>query len=253
MTETELHRHLMVLWVALAVVVFFVLWFKSAPYGRHGRAGWGPAIPERLGWVLMESVSAIAMGMLFFLGDRRTSLVAWTALVMWECHYLYRGFVYPFRRRTAGKRIPAVIVLFGVLFNVGNGYINGRYLFTLSPPRPAGWLLDPRFLVGLSLFIIGFLVNIDSDERLLALRKPGEKGYRVPHGGLFRWVSSPNYLGEILEWFGWAIATWSPAGLTFALWTAANLVPRARAHHRWYRDRFPDYPAKRRALIPFLF
>jgi 3-oxo-5-alpha-steroid 4-dehydrogenase 1 len=33
----------------------------------------------------------------------------------------------------------------------------------------------------------------------------------------------------------------------------ANLVPRARAHHRWYRERFPDYPARRKALVPGLF
>jgi hypothetical protein len=25
-----------------------------------------------------------------------------------------------------------------------------------------------------------------------------------------------------------------------------------RKHHRWYRETFKDYPAKRRALIPFL-
>ena len=43
------------------------------------------------------------------------------------------------------------------------------------------------------------------------------------------------------------------AGLAFAAWTMANLVPRARAHHRWYRERFPDYPARRKALVPGLF
>ena len=58
---------------------------------------------------------------------------------------------------------------------------------------------------------------------------------------------------EIVEWLGWALLTWSPAGLAFAAWTMANLVPRARAHHRWYRERFPDYPARRKALVPGLF
>ena len=49
----------------------------------------------------------------------------------------------------------------------------------------------------------------------------------VPHGPLFRLVSCPNYFGEIVDWSGFALATWSPGGLLFALWTAANLVPRA--------------------------
>jgi len=61
-----------------------------------------------------------------------------------------------------------------------------------------------------------------------------------------------DYLGEIVEWTGWAVATWSLAGLAFALYTAANLAPRALSHHAWYRARFPEYPPSRRALVPFL-
>ena len=72
-------------------------------------------------------------------------------------------------------------------------------------------------------------------------------------GGAFELVSCPNYLGEILEWCGWALATWSWPGLAFALYTIANLAPRAVTHHRWYRETFPDYPPKRRALVPYLF
>jgi hypothetical protein len=33
----------------------------------------------------------------------------------------------------------------------------------------------------------------------------------------------------------------------------ANLIPRAVAHHHWYKTTFADYPANRRALIPYLF
>jgi protein-S-isoprenylcysteine O-methyltransferase Ste14 len=65
-------------------------------------------------------------------------------------------------------------------------------------------------------------------------------------------VSCPNYLGEMLEWFGWALATWSIAGLAFALYTVANLLPRALQHHRWYRAKFADYPADRKALVPYV-
>jgi hypothetical protein len=65
-------------------------------------------------------------------------------------------------------------------------------------------------------------------------------------------VSCPNYLGEIIEWSGWALATWSLAGAAFALYTIANLAPRAVAYHRWYRESFNDYPPARRALLPFI-
>jgi protein-S-isoprenylcysteine O-methyltransferase Ste14 len=63
-------------------------------------------------------------------------------------------------------------------------------------------------------------------------------------------VAAPNYLGEIIQWGGWALATWSLPGLAFFVWVLANLVPRARAHQRWYRQRFADFPPERRALVP---
>ncbi len=103
------------------------------------------------------------------------------------------------------------------------------------------------------IFVAGFVINRGADAALRRLRQPGDGGYRVPRGGLYRWISCPNYLGEILVWCGWALATWSLPGLAFALFTAANLAPRARAHHRWYREHFPDYPAERKALVPRLW
>ncbi|HSJ85911.1 MAG TPA: hypothetical protein VK909_01800 [Anaerolineales bacterium] len=59
----------------------------------------------------------------------------------------------------------------------------------------------------------------------------------------------PNYFSEIMEWFGWALVTWSLPDLAFALWTFANLAPCAHAHHKWYREHFKDYPAERKALL----
>lgn len=107
--------------------------------------------------------------------------------------------------------------------------------------------------MGAALFVIGSVINFREDRALRGLRPACGSDYGIPRGGLFRWISCPNYLGEIVEWAGWAVATWSIAGLAFAAWTVANLVPRARAHHRWYLARFPDYPAERRALVPGLW
>ena len=60
-------------------------------------------------------------------------------------------------------------------------------------------------------------------------------------------------IARLAFWTGWAVATWTFAGAAFALFTAANLVPRARAHHRWYRETFPDYPPERAAILPGLW
>ena len=114
------------------------------------------------------------------------------------------------------------------------------------------WLVDPRFIAGVAIMLTGFGINQWADTVLIRLRRDGagEGGYAIPRAGLYRWVSCPNYLGEILEWIGWAIATWSWGGAAFAVYTFANLAPRAIANHRWYHETFADYPRQRRALIP---
>jgi len=251
--EITLFNPLILAWLVLALANCLILFFVTAPYGRHARRGWGPTIPSRWGWIVMEAPAAIVFGACFILGGAGKTITTGIFFLLWEVHYIHRAFIYPWSRRGGGKSMPLAVIGMGLFFNGVNGYINGRYLFTLSGGYPSAWLLDPRFLAGLGLFLAGFVINRRSDMILHKLRRPGETGYRIPHGGLYRWISCPNYLGEIVEWVGWAVATWSLPGLAFAAWTAANLAPRARAHHRWYRQRFPDYPAGRRALMPGLW
>ena len=101
------------------------------------------------------------------------------------------------------------------------------------------------------LFLIGAYINNQSDTILINLRQGSENGYKVPFGGMFRYVSCPNHLGEIIEWIGFAILTWSLPTLAFALWTVANLLPRAIEHHKWYHKNFKEYPKNRKAIIPY--
>jgi protein-S-isoprenylcysteine O-methyltransferase Ste14 len=201
----------------------------------------------------MESVSPLIFAVCFALGTDRTSIPELIFLGLWEAHYIHRAYIYPLHIREGGKPMPAAVVSLGIIFNGINGYLNGRYIFTLSGGYPTSWLIDPRFILGVTVFVVGFVINRESDLILRSLRQPGESGYRIAQRGFFRWVSCPNYLGEIMIWSGWAVATWSLAGLSFALWTAANLVPRARTHHSWYKNNFADYPPERKILVPYLW
>jgi protein-S-isoprenylcysteine O-methyltransferase Ste14 len=234
------------------VLTAVALLFVTAPYGRHVRRGWGPTLPSTVGWIVMELPAVATIAVMFLLGERTASPVAIAFLALWELHYVYRTLIYPARRRGGGRPMPVVVVAMALVFNVWNGYLNGRWLFSFGPERGIEWFGDPRFIAGAALFLIGLGINFHSDNVLLGLRSRGKSDYKIPRGGLFRYVSSPNYLGELLEWCGWALATWSLAGLSFAVFTAANLVPRARSNHRWYREQFADYPAERKALIPFV-
>jgi len=238
--------------LALAAATFLALWLVTAPYGRHNRAGWGPNIPSRVGWVVMESVAVLVFAAVFFLGRFRFDPLPLAFLFLFQLHYVNRAVIYPLRTRNDGTGMPLVIVLLAVLFNSLNGYVNARWVSHIGV-YGISWLYDPRFLVGVAMFFVGRSINLRADATLRALRKPGDKGYKIPRGGLYEQISCPNYFGEILEWTGWAIATWSWAGAAFAIYTFANLAPRAWSNHLWYRETFPDYPQERRALIPWLF
>lgn len=231
--------------LALAVIVFPVLLFITAPYGRHYRPGWGPSMPSRLGWLVMEAPSFFIFGALWLLNPAFGAPLVTALGALWLVHYGQRTFVFSLLMRDQGKRKPVATVLMAIAFNFLNASGNAVTLEDRTP--------DAAFFAGTALFVVGMGINLHADHVLRNLRGPGETGYKVPHGGLYRWVSAPNYLGEILEWVGFALAAQTLAGWAFAAFTFANLAPRAIAHHRWYCARFPTYPEGRRALIPFVW
>ena len=163
------------LFLLIGFVVFVVLFFINAGYGRYASKEWGIHIDNRLGWFIMEAVSPIGFFILFILGNRTQNLVAVVFLLIWELHYFHRAFIYPFRIRGKTK-IPLVIVFFGLIFNTGNVYLQGRYLFSLSPCQNLSWLHYLRFIIGATIFVIDFTINLKSDQILRNLRKPGDSG-----------------------------------------------------------------------------
>ena len=240
-------------WMALAVFTFFSLFFVTAPFGRHTSEEWGPTINARLGWIIMELPSPLVLSYFFFRGTTEANIVTWLFWGLWMLHYFNRSVIYPLRQRDHAKQMPVIIMGSAIFFNLVNGFLNGYFLDNYGDLYANSWLWSPAFVGGLSLFVVGMLINIQSDNILLNLRKPGEQGYKIPKGGLFRWVSCPNLFGEMVEWTGYAIMLWALPALSFALWTFANLVPRALAHHQWYQQKFEEYPPNRKAVLPFLW
>lgn len=258
-SAAQWHRELLILILVLCPLVFGGLQLLPAAYGRHKKTKqsplWGPGIPTRWAWVIMECPSSLGFAAFYFMGADALKLAPLLLFLMWQSHYFQRSFIFPFRIRTRpGDTTPLAIPVLAVSSNLVISFLNAAILSwpDVGPGYATAWLWDPRFLVGAALFVYGYHTNRKADAMLAALRKPGETGYKIPRGWLYEKVSCPNYLGEFLVWTGWAIATWSWAGVAFLLWTLANLVPRALVNHRWYREKFPDYPANRKAVIPYL-
>lgn len=241
-------------WIALALVTHVILYFVKAPFGRHTSDRFGMTINNKLGWFLMELPSLLIMVCFLVWGSYSRPSFAWILFVLWIAHYANRTLIYPLRIKPTTKRMPLLIVMSAVFFNLVNAGLNGFFLAELAPAEKynATWLTSPHFLIGLGLFFLGLGINLISDNRLIALRKPGETGYKIPRGFLFEYVSSPNLFGEVIEWTGFAVMAWNLPALSFAVWTFANLVPRALNHHQWYKAQFPEYPEDRKAIFPLI-
>lgn len=255
MTSLQLFYGFLVVMVVLAGVVAYSLTGMAAGYGQYISGRWGKTINNKAGWVIMEVPVVLVFMGFWIASDRTFETTPMVFFVLFNLHYLQRTFVFPLLIR-GEDQMPWSIIVFGILFNTANAVMQGAWIFFLAPGdlyTPA-WLTTPQFIVGVSIFLAGFVINLHSDHIIRNLREPGDTAFYIPRGGMFKYVTSANYFGELTEWVGWAIMTWSWPGLVFAIWTFANLGPRANTHHQWYIDKFGDeYPKERKRMIPFLY
>uniref|UniRef100_A0A7N1A8G5 Steroid 5-alpha-reductase DET2 n=1 Tax=Kalanchoe fedtschenkoi TaxID=63787 RepID=A0A7N1A8G5_KALFE len=234
---------------------YISLRFLQAPYGKHHRPGWGPTIPAALAWFLMESPTLWLTLFLFPRGRHSADPRAIALISPYLLHYFHRTVLYPVRLLRHGRfgaPCPVLVAALAFGFNCLNAYVQARTVSHYYDYAADEWFWW-RFAAGLVIFVAGMRMNVAADAVLVGL-KSGGGGYKIPRGGWFEAVSCPNYLGEIVEWLGWAVMAWSWAGVGFLLYTCANLVPRARASHVWYLEKFKGkYPKNRRAVIPYLY
>ena len=245
------YKQLIYSWIALAIVIFLILMRITAPYGRHASSKWGPAINNNFGWAIMEFTVLMVLAIFILPAAPSLSLTSEIMIGLFCLHYFNRSFIFPFRLHTKGKKMPLIIVCSGIFFNIVNGFSLGYY-FAHFAHYDETWITGFRFISGSILFFAGLYINWKADNILIHLRKPGETNYTVPKGWMFRYISCPNLFGELIEWFGFAILCWNLPAFAFFIWTAANLIPRAISHHRWYKNKFSDYPEDRYAVVPFL-
>ena len=266
------------------MAAFPFLFFVSAPYGKLARDGWGAPIDGRLGWFLQELPSPLALiralmvhrraddpssscGAGGWTADDGAPSMALVAAALWCAHYANRAVRYPLTRRMSPTTFP--VVLSAVAFNVVNGTVCGSEL-----ARRGCEAFGARNVPGLALMLLGVVINVTADEHLRALRgkkdgggegrrrrdnKMGQDGksgeqHAMPAGGLFDRCVCPHYLGELIEWCGFAAMTGTASACAFAFWTFANLFPRATAYREWYREKFGGAAVSRspprRAMIP---
>ena len=248
------HIGLVITGFLIAVTNFAVQLCRPAPYGKHAEGnGRCPVYVRFINFFSNFVPGFVIFTTTYFLsGQNYLGIVNLVLYSLFTIHYLCRGIVSPLAFRYSHSKVTVWIPITTTILNL-------VYHFTIadfsgSAFYCSGYYYDPRFIVGVLLFVIGFLINWTADIQLIRLRKSRrDKDYLLPEGPLFSLISCPNYFGEGLEWMGWAIASWSLPGLVWWLYVESTLIPRARHNHKWYRQQFINYPHRRKAIIPFIY
>ena len=178
--STDIYFYILYSWIALAIVSFPFLLKQTAPYGRHANESWGPMISNQLGWMIQEGVAPFFISFWFFTGSLQKTHLSYFFYGIYVAHYIYRGYIFPFRTKTQGKKTPLVICGSAVFFNFCNTFILGYFLGNIGGNFRDEYFFSPQFIFGFVIFVIGVFINVKSDNMLIALRKPDETGYKIP-------------------------------------------------------------------------
>lgn len=252
MSETSFYILLYVMAI-LSVAVYIALHFVKAGYGKFRTKSWGISVNNKSGWVLMEAPVFIVVLLYWSQSPVRFQPLPLIGFLLFELHYFQRSFVFPFLLK-GHSRMPLVVIGMGIVFNLVNGIMQSEWLFHFAPAAESSWFYSVPFMAGSVLFLSGLFINWHSDAVIRHLRRPGDNRHYLPEKGLYRYVTSANYFGELVEWTGFALLTTSPAGWVFVLWTFANLAPRANAIYKNYVKEFgKEQVGTRKRLFPFIY
>lgn len=255
--EFELVTNMSHLLLTFSVLYFIWAVFNGpAPYGRFRSKTSGRRssffLSANVSWLVQECPSFIVpLSIVVFSSCSSRGIINKLLLLCFMLHYFMRSFLYSLQLRH-GNPVEWYITAAAFVYCSYNGFIQSYTLLCLVE-YPKNYCQGLNCILGVLLFCIGLIINVHSDGILTNLRKPGETGYKIPKGGLFEYVSSANYFGEIVEWCGFALATQTYPAVTFAISSALFLGLRARQNHRFYLTKFDNYPKFRKALIPYIW
>ncbi|KAL8159687.1 hypothetical protein V2J09_001224 [Rumex salicifolius] len=164
-------------------------------------------------------------------------------------HFLKRLLETLFVHKYSGEMALETMLLCSVTYVMFALIIIYAQYLTRQLPEPS---IDLKY-VGVFLFLTGMSGNMYHHYLLSALRKEGEKEYKIPKGGLFGLVVCPHYLFEVLDFWGLAFIaqTWCALGITAGI--TVYMFCRSHSTRKWYVSKFEDFPAHVKAVIPYVF
>ena len=216
------------------------------PYGKFRTRG---GINSRAGLALAYAIPVFVYVVVWIEGRGTLdtpyrSIVYGAFLLHFTRRILEICFVNTYSRPTALRALVAIAVLY-------SGAAASCAFFQVRTLEPPSKLL---LVIGGITFIFGELLNAYHHWLLARVCVSRSSSYSVPRGGLFRWVASPHYVGEIFSFLGYAMLSDLLPVWGTALAASAYLSARANSTLEWYRREMPlRIPPGWRRLVPFIY
>jgi len=204
-------------------------------------------IPSRVGMMMLYAPAmCLAIYYLLLLPHDSTAARADLAAILTAIHFAKRTLECLFLHKYSGEMPIATTIFISVFYSITAAAVCHYSRLVTAYDE---W----TYTAGLGLFTIGLAGNFYHHYLLANLRKPGEKGYKVPQGGMFEYVATPHYLFELIGWFGLGLVSQHFFNMLFLGAMTVYLTDRAMGQDEWNRKKMPSYPPNRKRILPFIF
>jgi len=178
------------------------------------------------------------------------NIVQKTAFFLWMVHYTKRLLETLFVHEFGTLTMPIFNLFKNCAYYWSFAAAVGYNVNIPTEHELPSWHLYLGFPWFCCFMILNFLCHL----RLKYMRRPGCNDFVIPHGGLFEYITCPNYFCEIMTWFGFNILTgFTIAGVAFNIVGTLQMIQWATQR----RDKFiklfgSKWPKNRYVLFPFI-
>ncbi len=242
-------------WTTFSIIFYIVFgifavllgpldYFEWLPM-RYSKFGTRKGVPSRIGMPILYGLPIIIVTIAALPYLSTATTIQWIVYGILMLHFIKRTIEVLFVHKFSGNMEPLTLGIIIIAYALMGGLISWLNVEPLKQ-------MDFFFYLGMASFLIGVLGNA-YHHRLLANLRKDQNGYVIPKGGWFEYATCPHYFFELMGWLG--IVLVSRHLFTWLVFIAmlGYLTTRSIKTRRWYQEKFKDYPADRKYMIPFVF
>jgi len=187
--------------------------------------------------------------------DHSSLLLAMSLLTLQVFRRLYEC-VFINQPSNSTMNITHYIVGFAHYFCTGSGYLCEAPGFISGSSAVMSSFSVSSLSVTLSLiFTVAWYHQLEAHKIFANLKIKNSNTHSIPEGSLFKYVSCPHYMCEIIMYtcLMGILGTSHKTGVLVWAWVTINQVIAATMSHQWYLTKFEEYPTGRKAIIPFIW